>query len=139
MDEIEKAMCQIYKGTSRPLDWQAPCSASFLSTTVAWRAPDVTALSRAITRLPNSKAAPKIFLGEPLADTSTATTRGSVAELYKLGVDSLAPALAGCYTALCETGSLPQALKDSEITRLRKPKGTGENAAEDCRNISILE
>ena len=29
-------------------------------------------------------------------------TRGSVAELYKLGVDSLAPALAGCYTVLCD-------------------------------------
>ena len=57
-------------------------------------------------------------------------TRGSVAELYKLGVDSLAPALAGCYKVLCETGSLPQALKDGEITRL---------AAEDYRNISILE
>ena len=41
--------------------------------------------------------------------------------------------------ALCEAGSLPQALKDGEITRLRKPKGTGENAAEDYRNISILE
>ena len=66
-------------------------------------------------------------------------TRGSVAELYKLGVDSLAPALAGCYKVLCETGSLPQALKDGEITRLRKTKGTGENAAEDYRNISILE
>ena len=39
---------------------------------------------------------------------------------------------------LCETGSLPQALKDGEITLLRKTKGTGENA-EDCRNISILE
>ena len=66
-------------------------------------------------------------------------TRGSVAELYKLGVDSLAPALAGCYKVLCETGSLPQALKDGEITRLRKTKGTGENAAEHYRNISILE
>ena len=37
------------------------------------------------------------------------------------------------------TGSLPQALKDGKITLLRKPKGTGENAAEDYRNISILE
>ena len=110
MEEIEKAMCQIYKGTSRPLEWQAP-----------WL------------------LFPKIFLGNPLADTSTAMTRGSVAELYKLGVDSMAPALAGCYKVLCETGSLPQALKDGKITRLRKTKGTGENAAEDYRNISILE
>ena len=59
-------------------------------------APDVAELSRAIKRLPNFKAAQKIFLGDPLADTSTAMTRGSVAEVYKLGVDSLAPALAGC-------------------------------------------
>ena len=84
-------------------------------------------------------ASAKIFFGDPLADTSTAMTRGSVAELYKLGVDSLAPALVGCCKVLCETGSLPQALKDGEITRLRKTKGTGENAAEDYRNISILE
>ena len=136
MEEIEKAMCQIYKGTSRPLEWQAPCSST---TTAVWQAPDVAELSRAIKRLPNFKAAPKIFLGDPLADTSTAMTRGSVAELYKLGVDSLVPALAGCYKVLCETGSLPQALKDGEITRLRETKGTGENAAEDYRNISILE
>ena len=93
----------------------------------------------AIKRLPNFKATPKIFVGDPFADTSTAMTRGSVADLYKLGVDSLAPALAGCYKMLCETGSFPQALKDGEITRLRKTKGTGENAAEDYRNISILE
>ena len=52
-------------------------------------------------------------------------TRGTVAELYKLGVGSLAPALAGCYKVLCETVSLPQALKDGEVTRLRKTKGTG--------------
>ena len=121
MEEIEKAMCQIYKGTSRPLEWQAPCSSS---TTAVWQAPDVGQLSRATKRLPNFKAAPKIFSGDPLADTSTAMTRGSVAELYKLGVDSLAPALAGCYKVLCETGSLPHALKDGEITRLRKTKGT---------------
>ena len=128
-------MCQIYKGTSRPLDWQAPCSSS----TTVWQAPDVAELSRAIKRLPNFKAAHKIFLGDPLADTNTAMTRGSVAELYKLGINSLAPALAGCYKLLCETGSLPQAVKDGETTRLRKTKGTGENAAEDYRNISILE
>ena len=84
-----------------------------------WQAPDVAELSRGIKRLPNFKAAPKIFLGDPLADTSTAMTRGSVAELYKLGVDSLAPALAGCYKVLCETGSLPQALKDGEIATSR--------------------
>ena len=119
MEEIEKAMCQIYKGTSRPLEWQAPCSSS---TTAVWQAPDVAELSRAIKRLPNFKAAPKIFLGGPLADTSTAMTRGNVAEFYMLGVDSLAPALAGCYKVLYETGSLPHALKDSEITRLRKTK-----------------
>ena len=136
MEEIEKGMCQIYKGTSRPLEWQAPCSSA---TTAVWQAPDVAELSRAIKRLPNFKAAPKIFLGDPLADTSTPMTTGSVAELYMLGVDSLAPALAGCYKVLCETGSLLQALKDGEITRLRKTKGTGENAAEDYRNISILE
>ena len=136
MEEIEKAMCQICKETSRPLEWQAPCSSS---TTAVWQAPDVAELSRAIKRLPNFKAAPKIFLGDPLADTSTAMTRGCVAELYKLGVDSLALALAGCYKVLCETGSLPQALKDGEITRLRKTKGTGENAAEEYGNISILE
>ena len=132
MEEIEKAMYQIYKGTNRPLEWQAPCSSS---TTAVWQAPDVAQLSRATKRLPNFKAAPKIFLGDSLADTSTAMTRGSVAELYKLGVDSLVPALAGCYKVLCETGSLPQALS----TRLRKTKSTGENAAEDYRNISILE
>ena len=28
MEEIEKAMCQIYNGTSRPLELQAPCSSS---------------------------------------------------------------------------------------------------------------
>ena len=90
------------------------------STTAVWQAPDVAELSRAIKRLPN-KAATQNFLGYPVADTSTAMTRGSVAELYKRGVDSLAPALAGCYKVLCETGSLPQALKDGEITRLREP------------------
>ena len=95
MEEIEKAMCQIYKGTSRPLDWQAPCSSS---TTAVWQA-----LSRAIKRLPNFKAAPKIIFGDALADTSTAMTRGSVAELYQLGVDSLALALAGCYTVQMNT------------------------------------
>ena len=62
MEEIEKPVCQFYKGTSRPLEWQAPCSSS---TTAVWQAPDVAELTRAIKRLPNFKAAPKIFLRRP--------------------------------------------------------------------------
>ena len=90
MEEIEEAMCQIYKGTSRPLEWEAPCSSS---TTAVWQAPDVAELSRAIQRPPNFKAGSKILLGDLLADTSTAMAGGGVAELYKLGVDYLALAL----------------------------------------------
>ena len=70
---VRHAMCQIHKGRTRPLEWQAPCSST---TTAVWQAPDVAELSRAIKRLPNFKAAPKIFLGDPLADTSIAMTTG---------------------------------------------------------------
>ena len=130
MDKIEKAMSQLYKGTSRPLDGQAPCSATLSSTAAAWQAPDVTALSRAIMRLPNFKAAPKIFFRRPPRGHQHRDDQRKTLRNYTL---------AGCYAALCETGSLPQALKDGKITRRREPKGTGENAAEDYRNISILE
>ena len=61
----ESYVCQIYKGTSRPLEWQALCSSS---TTAVWQAPDVAELSRAIKRLPNFKAAPKIFSGDHCDD-----------------------------------------------------------------------
>ena len=96
-------------------------------------------LQRNVSRAIKRQGCPKNLFRRPLADTSTATTRGCVAELHKLGVDSLAPALADVTRCFVRRVPCHRAWKDGEITRHRKTKGTGENAAEDYRNISILE
>ena len=53
MEEIERAMCQLYHGSSRPLQWQDHWPAELLPTLSSGPAPDVQALAKAILRLPN--------------------------------------------------------------------------------------